>query len=175
MSTPFLGEVRLFGFGFVPAGWQACDGSLLSIAQNDTLYSLLGTTYGGDGQTTFGVPDLQGQIPLHQGTGPGLSSRVLGEGGGTEMVTLTAQQLAAHEHAFTATNAGADSKTPSASVQLGAVSGDALYTSDPQGTPLAMSPASTLPAGGSQPHDNLMPTMAVQFCIALDGIYPSQN
>src|SRR3546814_16236455 len=105
MSTPFLGEVRLFGFNFVPQDWHACDGSLLSIAQNDALFALLGTTYGGDGQTRFAVPDLRGQVPLPQGKGPGLTPRVIGEGGGSETVTLAVPQLAANAHAFAVTSA----------------------------------------------------------------------
>src|SRR3546814_1912750 len=113
MSTPFLGEVRLFGFNFVPQDWHACDGSLLSIAQNDALFALLGTTYGGDGQTSFAVPDLRGQVPLHQGKGPGLTPRVIGEGGGSETVTLAVQQLGAHGHAFAVTSAVASTGTPS--------------------------------------------------------------
>src|SRR3546814_7630392 len=128
MSTPFLGEVRLFGFNFGPQDWHACDGSLLSIAQNDALFALLGTTYGGDGQTSFAVPDLRGQVPLHQGKGPGLTPRVIGEGGGSETVTLAVQQLGAHGHAFAVTSAVASTGTPSGSVTLGAAVGDAPYT-----------------------------------------------
>src|SRR3546814_5333321 len=119
MSTPFLGEVLLFGFNFVPQDWHACDGILLSIAQNDALFALLGTTYGGDGQTSFAVPDLRGQVPLHQGKGPGLTPRVIGEGGGSETVTLAVQQLGAHGHAFAVTSAVASTGTPSGSVKIG--------------------------------------------------------
>lgn len=175
MSTPFLGEVRLFGFDFAPIGWRACDGSLLGIAENEALFTLLGTTYGGDGQSTFGLPDLRGQVPLHHGSGPGLTPRTIGERGGSERVTLTVDQLGAHGHGFTATTTSAGSKTPSTSVMLGSVANDRLYTTAPDGSPHAMSQASTLPAGGSQSHDNLMPTLAVQFCIAVEGIFPSQG
>jgi len=175
MSTPFLGEVRLFGFNFVPQGWQACDGSLLSIAENDALFALVGTTYGGDGQTTFAVPDLRGQVPLHQGRGPGLTPRVIGERGGSEAVTLTVQQLGPHGHAFAATSTNANTGTPSGTVTLGATTSNTLYTTAPDDSPQALSPASTLPAGGSQPHGNVMPTLAVQFCIATAGIFPSQS
>lgn len=175
MSSPFLGEVRLFGFGFAPVGWRACDGSLIGIAQNEALFALLGTTYGGDGQTTFALPDLRGQLPVHCGAGPGLSPRTLGGSGGAESVPLTGDQLPPHGHAITATTASAGTDTPSASVQLGAVIDDALYTSGPAGTASVMSSESSLHAGGSQPHDNLMPTLAVQFCIAMEGVFPSQN
>lgn len=175
MSTPFLGEVRLFGFDFAPVGWRACDGSLLGIVDNEALFSLLGTTYGGDGQNTFALPDLRGQVPLHRGSGPGLTPRTLGERGGSEAVTLTVDQLGAHGHGFTATTAPASTSTPSSSVMPGAVTGDALYTTAPSGAPFALSSASTFPVGGSQPHDNLMPTLAVQFCIAVQGVFPSQS
>ena len=175
MSTPFVGEVRLFGFNFAPIGWRACDGSLVSIAENEVLFTLIGTTYGGDGQNTFGLPDLCGQVPLHHGSGPGLSPRTIGEHGGSETVTLTAGQLASHGHDLTATTTRAATTTPSTSVGLGAPASDTLYTAAPAGNPFVMSEASTLPAGGSQPHDNLMPTLAVQFCIAVEGVFPSQS
>lgn len=112
MSEPFIGEIRMFGFGRTPIGWQACDGSLLKISDYETLYVLVGTTYGGDGQTTFGVPDLRGRVPVHQGQGPNLTNRPLGQGGGTETVTLTEAQLPSHSHGLLATTAAATSNVP---------------------------------------------------------------
>jgi microcystin-dependent protein len=176
MSTPYIGEIRMFGFGRVPTGWQACDGTLLSISEYDTLYSLLGTTFGGDGQSTFGVPDLRGRLPIHQGTGPGLSNYVMGQLAGTESVTLNQQQIPAHTHPMITTSAAATVLTPGNTLLPGAVSGDTLYCTDLTGAVAAtMSPQSTTPSGNSQPHDNTMPTLTVQFCISLFGIYPSQG
>lgn len=175
MSEPFLGEIRMFGFSRTPEGWQACDGSLLSIAQNDALYTLLGTTYGGDGVNTFGVPDLRGQIPVHQGAGTGLTPRVLGGFGGSESVTLTPNQIPAHTHGFSATTLAASAAAPGANLELGAVSGDTLYATDLSVSSVGMSPTCTTPDGGSQPHDNLMPTLTVQYCIATAGIFPQQS
>lgn len=176
MSTPFIGEIRLFGFGRVPIGWKACDGSVQPISDYPTLFTLIGTTYGGDGESTFGLPDLRGQIPLHWGQGPGLSAYTPGEFGGSEHITLVPSQMPAHTHGFLATTAAASSGTPSASVELGALSGDTMYVTDLAGTtPAAMSASSTSATGGTQPHDNLMPTLTLQYCIATDGIFPQHN
>ncbi|WP_266170876.1 phage tail protein [Dyella subtropica] len=175
MSQPYLGEIRLLSYTFAPVGWADCDGSYLSIADNDALFQLLGTTFGGDGVTTFCLPDLRGRLPLHQGQGQGLTNRLLGERSGVEAVSLTAGQLPAHLHSFSATSDTASSVTPGSSVQLGGLSGDYMYTSDISGR-ASESPASTMisPTGGSQPHDNTMPTLTVRFCIATQGIFPSQ-
>lgn len=176
MTEPYVGEIRMFGFGRTPEGWQACDGSLLPIAQYEVLYALIGTTYGGDGQTTFGVPDLRGRLPIHQGTGLGLSNYVIGQRAGTETVTLLPGQMPAHTHAAVATTTLATAPTPSTSLLPGAVSGDNFYVSNLAGaTAVAMSPQSTSIAGGSQPHENCMPTLTVQYCIAWSGIFPSQG
>ncbi len=176
MTTPYLGEIRLLPFNFAPLGWADCDGSLFSIAENEALFSLLGTTYGGNGQTTFGLPDLRGRVPLHQGTGNGLSPRIIGQLGGKESVALTAAQMPAHSHGFNATSDNATANTPAANNQLGAVDGDTLYTSDIAGAQgFTTAPSMLAPAGASQPHDNLMPTLTVRFCIATQGIYPSQG
>jgi microcystin-dependent protein len=175
MSTPYLGEIRIFGFQRVPHGWASCDGSLLSIAQNDALYSLVGTTYGGDGQTTFGLPDLRGQLPLHNGQGPGLTTRTIGEFGGAETVTLLPAQLPSHSHGFSATTTTASSASPGAAYELGAVSGDAPYATALDVTTATLSPNAITATGGTQPHDNTMPTLTAQYCIALEGIYPPQN
>jgi microcystin-dependent protein len=176
MSTPYIGEIRMFGFGRTPSGWQACDGSLLPIAQYDTLFALLGTTYGGDGQSTFGVPDLRGRIPIHQGQGPGLSNYVIGQVAGIETVTVLPGQMPAHTHTLVITSAAATDITPANSLVPGAISGETLYVSDTTGaTVLAMSDQSTTLAGGNQPHENCMPTLTAQYCISTEGIYPSQT
>jgi len=176
MSTPFVGEIRQFGFPRIPTGWQACDGSLLQIAQYDVLFNLLGTTYGGDGVTTFGVPDLRGQVPIHQGNGIGLTPRSPGQNGGQESVTLTTAQIPQHSHTWLATAGAATTATPGNTVILAAVPApDTMYVTDTTGyaaTPLAAT--SVQPAGGSQPHDNMMPTLTVNICIATEGIYPAQ-
>jgi microcystin-dependent protein len=176
MADPFVGEIRMFGFNYVPENWQACDGSLLSIAENSALFSLLGTTYGGDGQSTFAVPDLRGRVPLHQGTGPGLSTHVIGELAGTETVTITPQQMPAHLHSVVATSSLANTGTPGNSLLPGAVSNDTMYVTDITGlTGIPSAAATVTPAGGSQPHENCMPTLTVGYCIAVNGIYPSRN
>jgi len=174
MSTPYVGEIRMFGFNRLPQGWLPCDGSLQSIAQYEVLFNLIGNTYGGDGINTFGMPDLRGQVPLHQGNGQGLTPRFLGQAGGVESVTLNVQQIAQHGHALVATTNAATSASIPANGELGRVSGDTMYVTDTTGGNAALSSiASTYAAGGNQPHDNLMPTLTVQFCIACDGVYPT--
>lgn len=176
MSTPFVGEIRMFGFSRVPDGWLPCDGALTSIAEYDVLYSLLGTIYGGDGQSTFGVPDLRGRVPLHMGQGPGLSNRVIGMVSGTESVTLTLPQMPAHTHALAVTTGAATLETPTATALPGAVSGETFYVTDITGaSPLAMEDSAVTVTGGNQAHENCMPTLTVQYCIAAFGIYPSQG
>ena len=178
MSTPYLGEIRMFGFGNrgAPNGWQACDGSLLPISLYDPLFALIGTTYGGDGQTTFAVPDLRGRLPIHQGQGPGLSNYVIGQSAGTETVTVMPTQMPAHTHPLIATAGAASAPTPGNALLPGAVSGESAYVTAITGaTALPMSTQSTGIAGGSQPHENCMPTLTVQFCMATQGIFPSQG
>ncbi len=176
MSQPHVGEIRMFGFNRTPQGWQACDGSLLSIAQNETLYTLIGTTYGGDGVNTFGVPDLRGRLPVHQGQGPGLSHRVIGQVAGTEEVILIANQMPAHTHTLVATTAAATTTTPGPALLPGAVSGDTFYVNTTTGNnAAAMSPQMIAVAGGGLPHENCMPTLTVQYCISLYGVFPSQS
>lgn len=176
MSEAYVGEIRLFGFSRIPVGWLPCDGSLLAISQHDALYALIGTTYGGDGQSSFAVPDMRGQVPVHQGTGPGLSPRVPGESGGSEVVTLLGSQMAGHTHPIHATTAAANANVPSAAVELGALSGDTMYLTDLAGADaVALSRAAVSQAGGNHAHDNLMPTQTVSFCIASVGIFPSRN
>jgi len=166
MSQPFVGEIRLFAGNFAPAGWLFCDGSLQSIAENITLFTLLGTTYGGDGQTTFALPDLRGRVPQHQGGG-----FQIGQSGGVEQVTLTTGQLPAHRHGQIATSAAA---TPTAgpSGSLSATSATTSFYGAQPSTP--MSPLALAPTGGSQAHENLAPFLTVSFIIAAFGIFPSQ-
>jgi microcystin-dependent protein len=176
MTQPFVGEIRMFGCNFAPVGWFPCDGRLLSIAEYEVLFTLIGTTYGGDGQTTFAVPDLRGRLPIHQGTGPGLSNYVIGQMSGTESVTLISQQMPTHTHTLAVTSALATALTPGPTLLPGAISGDSIYVSDVTGaTPIAMSAQSTTLAGGSQPHENCMPTLTIGYCIAWAGIFPSQG
>ena len=171
MSTPFIGEIRMFGGNFAPAGWAFCNGSLIPISQNDTLFNLIGTTYGGDGQTTFALPDLRGRVPLHQGQGPGLTGYIQGENGGTETATLTSNQMPAHRHAFVG-NGAATGDLPAGKVVASPAASN-LFTATAPGAALA--PAAMQAAGGNQPHDNMMPYLAVSFIISLFGIFPSQN
>lgn len=178
MSQPYVGEIRMFAFGTrgAPNGWHACDGSLLPISENETLFSLIGTTYGGNGEFTFAVPDLRGRLPIHQGTGPGLSLYVLSQQGGAETVTLLPTQMPAHTHTAVATSAAATSTVPGSTLLPGAVSGDSFYVNTTTGnTAVTMSAQAVTIAGGNQPHENCMPTMTVQYCIALFGIFPSQG
>ena len=179
MSNMFIGEVRPFGGNFAPAGWALCNGQLLQIADNSALYALIGTTYGGDGQTTFGLPDLQGRVPLHQGQGTGLTSRTIGEKSGTPTVTLLQGNLPAHSHSLNATAANATSSTVAGNLLPAkpTASNSHLYTN--QGTtpptPDTLAPTACGTAGQSQPHDNMMPTLTVTYIIALQGIFPSRN
>ncbi len=169
MADPYLGEIRTFAFDYAPQGWAQCRGQLVPIAQNSALFSLLGTQYGGDGQTTFALPDLQGRSVMGVGQGHGLSPRSQGEVGGEEQVTLTAQQVAPHTHGVAASSQGG-SKNPAGS--LPAYNADAA----PYGTKtdLTMSPSMITPNGGGQPHDNLPPYLVLNYCIALQGEYPSR-
>jgi microcystin-dependent protein len=175
MSDPFIGEIRMFGGNFAPVGWAFCDGSLLAISQNDALFTLIGTTYGGDGQSTFALPDLRGRLPIHMGTGPGLPNYAIGQAAGSETVTLNADQIPTHHHAFAATpNLGTDAD-PTNHTFARITVGD-LYSSDTAQPLVAMSPAAVgMSNGGSQPHNNVMPFLCINFIISLFGIFPSQN
>ncbi|WP_369930824.1 phage tail protein [Xanthomonas sp. NCPPB 2632] len=174
MSDPFVGEIRMLGFSRVPQGWLACDGSLVSISDYQVLYVLLGTTYGGDGVNTFGVPDMRGRLPIGQGQGPGLGSYVVGQKSGTETVTLSTPQLPMHNHIAVATTDTGTSATPGASAVLGGIAPDTMYTPDITGlTGYTMATSAVGNQGGSQPHNNLMPTLSVPFYIAYLGIYPT--
>jgi len=172
MAEPFVGEIRMFAGTFAPRGWASCDGQLLAVSQNDALFSLLGTIYGGDGRTTFGLPDLRGRIPIHAGSGPGLSQRRLGEIGGAENVTLTANELPSHTHPARCFDGNGTVPGPQDAVWARSPHGT-LYSGNPPDT--AMSPSAIQNTGGSQSHDNMMPYQCIHFIIALLGIYPSRN
>ncbi len=165
MGQPYVGEIRIFAGNFAPAGWQFCEGQLLPISENETLFQLIGTTYGGDGQSTFALPDLRGRLPLHQGNG-----FILAETGGAEEITLTVSQIPAHSHPLLASTNIAAQTTPANNVLAQSSSAD-LYIED---TPTAnLSPNSIGPVGGSQPHTNFQPYLCVNFIISLFGIFPS--
>jgi len=171
MSEPFVGEIRMFAGNFAPRGWAFCDGQLLAVSQNDALFSLLGTIYGGDGRTTFGLPDMRGRFPIHAGHGPGLSERRLGSKAGAEQVTLTVNQLPSHAHAWRASADLATTRdTPNA--VLGQSVPD-VYTT--RSGPVQLGGATVGSVGGSRSHTNLMPFLCVHFIIALFGIYPSRH
>ncbi len=167
---PFLGELRLFGFNFAPVGWAMCQGQLIGISQNSALFSLLGTMYGGDGVSTFGLPDLRGRTSVGMGQGPGLAGYVQGQVGGTETVTLAAAQLPAHNHSVAAASA-ATGKSPAAALPGYTADGSTYGTT----SDLAMSPTMVGGGGGGQPHPNLQPYLALNWCIAVQGIYPQRS
>ena len=169
MSQPYVGEVRLFAGNFAPLGWMFCDGQVLAIAENEVLFNLIGTTYGGDGQTTFALPDLRGRVPVHQGGQPAYA---MGQSGGAESVTLTAAQMPAHTHAMLASSTAASTAHGPSEV-LGASTAMHFYGT---GTPgMAMDANALAPVGGNQPHDNMPPFVALSYIVSLFGIYPSQN
>jgi microcystin-dependent protein len=171
MSQPFVGEIRMFAGNFAPAGWAFCDGQLHPIAENETLFQLIGTTYGGDGQSTFAVPDLRGRAPVHQGQGNGLSAYTLGQNGGTEQVVLTAQQIPSHTHPLVASSAAGNASSPQDAVLA---DGPALAYIELNPN-ASLAPGSVGAAGGSQPHENRPPFLVVDFIIALYGLFPQQN
>jgi len=173
MSDPFIGQMCVFGFNFAPRGWAMCNGQILSIAQNTALFSLLGTTYGGNGQTTFALPDLRSRVNIHFGQGHGLSAYALGQVGGTETTTLTVNNLAAHIHAFAPPCVDDDATGGIPTGKSPATSANNIYAA-PAGT-ATMAPGNTGPTGGSQPFSILPPYLAVNWCIALQGIFPSRN
>jgi len=174
MSDPFVAEVRIFAGNFAPRNWAFCDGQLLPIAQNTALFSLVGTTYGGDGVSTFALPNLQGRAAMHAGSGPGLTSRSLGENGGAETVTLTAQQLATHQHALGANqSSGANDDDPGPTAVPGASVGMNLY--GVASNPVDMADGVVDSTGGGQAHNNMQPYLVLNYIIATIGVYPSQN
>jgi microcystin-dependent protein len=173
MADPFVAEIRVFPFNFAPRGWAFCDGQLLPLSQNTALFSLLGTTYGGNGKSNFALPDLQGRAPMHPGQGPGLSLHDLGETGGSETVTLLESEIPAHQHGLMS-NGGTANRTTPVGNSIARVSGSAPYS--PSASPAAQLSGDALaPAGGDQPHNNLMPYLTFYFNIALQGVFPPRG
>jgi len=170
MSEPFLGQIILVPYNFAPRGWAFCNGQILSIAQNTALFSLLGTTYGGNGQTTFALPDLRGRTALSAGQGPGLSNYDLGQVSGSETVTLTINQMPQHNHGVNTQASTSDATSNKASNNYLATGNSYAATQD-----TTMAPQTVQLAGGSQPHENLQPYLTLNYCIALEGIFPSRN
>jgi microcystin-dependent protein len=177
MSDQFLGEIRIFGFNFAPSGWAFCDGQILPLSQNTALFSLLGTTYGGDGKSTFALPNFQNSAPLQPGQGPGLSFYNLGEVGGESTVTLLTSQIPVHSHTPLCVNGAGSSNSPVGNILASDMvgrQGESRYTANP-GTGPTLSPQALQPTGSNQPHNNMPPYLALNFCIALTGIYPSRS
>lgn len=172
MADPFVAEIRIFPFNFAPRGWAWCDGQLLPLSQNTALFSLLGTTYGGNGKSNFALPDLQGRAPMHPGQGPGLSLHDLGETGGTETVTLLESEIPAHSHALRGNNTLGDSPVPRGNTLARSAN---LYQQNSGANLVAMAPEALPPAGGDQPHNNMMPFLTFYFCIALQGVFPPRG
>jgi len=175
MGEPFIGEIRMFGGNFAPAGWAFCSGQLLPISENDALFNLIGTTYGGDGQQTFALPDLQGRIPVHAGTGGDGITYQLGEKAGVEEVTLTVNQIPAHTHVPIASTAAGTLSNPGGAIFAAAGTGEQCYSTPPNPPQGTMNVQGILPTGGSQPHDNMAPYLCINFILSLFGVFPSQT
>jgi microcystin-dependent protein len=171
MAQPYVGEIRMFAGNFAPAGWAFCDGQVMPISENDTLFTLIGTTYGGDGQETFGLPNLQSRIPLHMGTGSSGTAYQIGESGGVESVTLSTQQIPSHTHPFLVSGDAGSQSSPGGSVPA---TGVTVYrAAQPANVP--MNANAVTPAGGSQPHDNMQPFLCINYIISLFGVFPTQT
>jgi len=178
MADPFVAEIRIFPFTFAPKGWAFCNGQLMPLSQNTALFSLLGTVYGGDGKSTFALPDLEGRAPMHPGQGPGLSLHDLGETGGSETVSLLESEIPAHAHSIFASSNAADEggQKPPAGALPGVQQGVNQMYAPASNAPLVAFAAEALaPAGGDQPHNNMMPYLTFNFCIALQGVYPPRG
>jgi microcystin-dependent protein len=180
MSQPYLGQIIMFGGNFAPAGWALCNGQSLAISQNDALFALIGTTYGGDGEETFNLPNLQSRVPMHMGQGPGLSQNYqIGEAAGVESVTLTTQQIPAHNHPAQVSSNPATSASPTNTILANEAIGLATANCFSYGAfvspGVALAQQTIAPAGGSQPHDNMQLYLTLNFVIALNGVFPSQN
>jgi|SRR5215213_3362455 len=171
MADPFVAEIRIFPFNFAPKGWAFCDGQLLPLSQNTALFALLGTTYGGDGKSTFALPDLQGSAAMHPGQGQGLSERVLGEMSGVESITLLQSEIPVHTHTLTAAALPGDQSIPTGNLTA-TTTGDKLYA--PSGTAATFAFQALPPAGGGLPHNNMQPYLTLNFCIALQGVFPQR-
>lgn len=170
--APYVGEIRMFGGNFAPAGWMLCQGQTLPISENEVLFQLIGTTYGGDGQQTFNLPNLASRVPIHQGTSPQGTSFVLGQSGGTETVTLTTAQIPSHTHPMLGSTDPAGQQSPTSNVVAKSTQVDLYINAQPQD---AMNTQAISPVGGSQPHDNTQPFLCINFIISLFGIFPSQT
>ena len=169
---PFVAEIRIFPFSFAPKGWAFCDGQILPLSQNTALFSLLGTTYGGDGKSNFALPNMQGNAPMHPGQGPGLSLHDLGETGGSETVSLLESEIPSHSHSFIASQADGISRLPAGNLAANMIGVNGYAT---PGTIVQMSDQALTPAGGDQPHNNMQPYLTLNFCIALQGVYPPRT
>lgn len=170
---PFVAEIRIFPFNFPPKGWAFCNGQILPLSQNTALFSLLGTTYGGDGKSNFALPDMQGNAPMHPGQGPGLSLHDLGETGGSQTVTLLQSEIPGHSHSWTASNQDGTVQSAGQQLMANGVGGISMYAAPPPGVQL--NPNAVAPAGGDQPHNNMQPYLTLNFCIALQGVYPPRT
>ena len=174
MADPFVAEIRIFPFNFAPKGWAFCDGQILPLSQNTALFSLLGTTYGGDGKSNFALPNMQGNAPMHPGQGPGLSLHDLGETGGSQTVTLLDSEMPSHPHSLNASGQPGEDPTPSPSEALARSTGANLYLTNAANL-VQLAPQAVAPAGGDQPHNNMQPYLTLNFCIALQGVYPPRT
>jgi microcystin-dependent protein len=174
VADPFVAEIRIFPFNFAPKGWAFCDGQLLPLSQNTALFSLLGTTYGGNGKSNFALPNMQGNAPMHPGQGPGLSLHDLGETGGSETVSLLESEIPAHSHSLMATATTGTKSLPTGN-SLARTSGATPYLAPAGAQLVAMSDQAVAPAGGDQPHNNMQPYLTLNFCIALQGVFPPRT
>ncbi len=173
MAQPYIGEIRMFAGNFAPAGWMFCEGQTLPISENDALFTLIGTTYGGDGQETFNLPNLQSRLPIHMGTGPDGTTYQIAEMAGTEQETLSTQQIPIHSHALTCSTSTTNlESSPAGNVLAQSTSANMYIQDSPDGT---LAPSSVQPQGGSQPHENTQPFLCINFIISLFGIFPSQT
>jgi microcystin-dependent protein len=175
MADPFLAEIRIFPFNFPPKGWAWCDGQLMPLSQNTALFSLLGTTYGGNGKSNFALPDLQGRAPMHPGQGPGLSLHDLGETGGSETVTLLESEMPSHSHSLAVSSDDGDLKAPTSNRVLARSTNGFLYQNSISSGLQPMSDSALAPSGGDQPHNNMQPYLTFYFCIALQGVFPPRT
>jgi microcystin-dependent protein len=175
MANPFVAEIRIFPFNFPPKGWAFCDGQILPLSQNTALFSLLGTTYGGDGKSNFALPNMQGNAPMHPGQGPGLSLHDLGETGGSDTVTLLESEIPSHSHGLLGSTQSANGNNPGPTVMLAKSNGGFAYSTNSTQNLVNMADVTIAPAGGDQPHNNLMPYLTLNFCIALQGVYPPRT
>jgi microcystin-dependent protein len=170
---PFVAEIRIFPFDFAPKGWAFCDGQIMSLSQNTALFSLLGTTYGGDGKSNFALPDMQGNAPMHPEQGPGLSLHDLGEVGGSDTVVLQESEIPSHSHTWSAANSDGTDQSPANEFMAGGIGGISTYAAPASLT--ALSDNALAPAGGDLPHNNLQPYLTLNFCIALQGVFPPRT